>query len=79
MRIGDLVRWKTVEGNGPIGIVIASRGYHESTHARIRVFWSGKDIPVQAKSCSVKKDSRITTWLRPKYFEKAFVDKEVNH
>jgi len=70
MYIGDIVRYKTFHGQGPMGIIIAISGNLDSYHGRIRVMWSGNELPIQSRICSVKKNSKITTWMKPNHFEK---------
>ena len=71
MKKGDLVRyrgWSKTSYSEPIGIVVDESCSGSNYHRRIRVFWVGEQIPIQAAVFSSKK-SRITTWVSPKYFE----------
>ena len=72
MRIGDLVRYRTPHGGGPLAIVVAVSGDPKSFHGRVRVMWAGNELPLQAHVCSTRKDSKITTWMKPGHFKKAF-------
>jgi len=72
MRIGDLVRYKTPNGPGPLAIIVATSGDPKSFHGRVRVMWAGNKLPTQARVWSTKKDSKITTWMKPGHFKKAF-------
>ena len=69
MKVGDLVRYRGWGKNeDPLAIVVYETQTGSSFHHRIRVMWVGKEIPVQASVLS-SKNSRVTTWVNPKYFE----------
>ena len=67
MKVGDLVKYRGWK-NPPLGIVLEQASPDSSFHHRIRVMWIGEEIPIQAKALSVS-NSRVTTWVSPKYFE----------
>jgi hypothetical protein len=69
IKIGDVVRyrgWETI--NEAKGIVVAESSPESSFHHRIRIMWTGSEIPIQASVLSIK-NSRITTWVNPSNFE----------
>ena len=69
MKIGDLVRYRGWgDYPGPLAIIVEETNTRSKFHHRIRVFWVGEDLPVQAQVLSTTNE-RITTWVSPKYFE----------
>lgn len=73
MKVGDLVRYRgwegALSGPAPVGIVIEVNGDDSNYfHSRVRVMWSGTELPIQAKVLSVN-CSRVTRWVHPKHFE----------
>ena len=68
---GDLVRyrgWSKYSEPGPLALVVEVRSLESHYHSRIRVVWTGEEIPVQASVISTS-GSRLSSWCAPKYFE----------
>ena len=69
--MGDLVVYtgynNRVNRSCPAAIVVDVKSPDSKYHNRIRVMWVGEEIPIQAKALSIN-GSKITTWVRPKYF-----------
>ena len=68
MKVGDMVMFVSNNNNGPIGVVVDSTSMESDFHSRIRVMWSGEEIPIQASAVSVS-GNRVTTWVHPKNFK----------
>jgi hypothetical protein len=68
LKIGDLVRYTGyLKSEGPLAIVANQKYPDEDFHHRIRVFWLGENLPIQAKAFSVS-GKRLSTWIHPREF-----------
>ena len=66
---GELVRYRGwLKTEGPLGIVVDESSAESKHHHRIRVLWTGEEVPIQASVLSVD-GARITTWVSPEHFE----------
>jgi|10_taG_2_1085330.scaffolds.fasta_scaffold04637_12 hypothetical protein len=68
MKVGDMVMLVSHSSTGPLGVVVESTSMESDFHARVRVMWSGEDLPIQAKSASIS-GNRVTTWMHPRNFK----------
>ncbi len=78
LRVGDLVRykgWGKTGASGPLGIVVDETAVDDDYHHRIRVTWSGTELPIQARVLSVN-GSWTTRWVKPGHFQPVGGDDE---
>jgi len=71
MKVGDMVKykgWSKQQGGCPLALVVEVRAADSEYHKRVRVMWTGEEVPIQARALSVSGD-RLTWWVSPKHFE----------